>query len=181
MHILQIPGIIFLADARRSGLRGGFCLQPGGQFVGSAYGCIHCGYQFGIFLYAGTVEYFFEVCTLRTNIPDTGYPKVAGISGEVHFCLLVQRRNDAQVTQEPFAFLCAERKFIRPDFCSHMVRWAFVCGHIAARRPERFVKCRIAHPGLQNAVVEVIAVHFCPDDVPVHLLRNRPTGRVYCL
>ena len=55
-----------------------------------------------------------------------------------------------------------------------MVCGAFVGGHVAARQPDGVVEGRVTRPGSQDALVEVVAVHFGADDVPVDLVGNWP-------
>ena len=53
--------------------------------------------------------------------------------------------------------------------------------YIAAIHPYRVVKRGIAYPGLQDTVIEIVAIHFGPDEMPVHLLRARPVGNLEAL
>ena len=58
------------------------------------------------------------------------------------------------------------------------MRWPFVRRHIALRRPHGLVEGRVAHPGLEHAVIEIKSVHLGAHDVPVDLLCDRPPARV---
>jgi hypothetical protein len=54
-----------------------------------------------------------------------------------------------------------------------------VGGDVAAVGPKAFVVGGVAFPGLEDAVVEIKTVHFCPKDHPVCFLGNGPAAGIY--
>ena len=60
-----------------------------------------------------------------------------------------------------------------------MVGWAFMCWYIAAIGVDRLVKSRITRPGLEHALVEVVAIHFCPEDGPIYPLGDGPIAGIH--
>ena len=54
----------------------------------------------------------------------------------------------------------------------------FVRRDVAPVRPDRLVESRIARPRLQHAAIEFVAVHLGANEMPVHLLGNRPVADI---
>ena len=113
------------------------------------------------------------------DVADAGDPQIARIAGQVALRLLHQRRDDAQLRQPGAA---APAALSGKSYCQNSISawcvgpsWP---GTSLRYSPDRVVKRRVARPGLQHAVVEIVAVHLGAHEMPVDLLRNRPVRNI---
>ncbi len=173
VHVLQVPGVVFLADAGRPGLVGRLLFEPRDEFVGGLAGC---GDRLLERSAAGLDG--IERPALPADVADAGDPQVARVAGQVLARLLHQRRDDRQVGDQPLLFLWAQRKIVGPQLGHGVVRRPFVRGNVALVGPDRLVERGVARPRAQHPQVEVVAVHLRADEVPVDLQLDRPAGRV---
>ncbi len=71
-----------------------------------------------------------------------------------------------------------EGEGVGPELGGGVMGRPLVGGYVAAGGPDGLVEGRVARPGPEDAVVEVVAVHLGLDEVPVYPLGHRPAGGV---
>jgi hypothetical protein len=119
-----------------------------------------------------------QICALLLDGADAGHPQIARVAGQVQLRLRKQRRDALQFPGEPGCVGGREREGVLPHLDDRVVRRTFVRGRVALRRPDLGVERRIALPRLEDAQVEVEAVHLGAQQVIVDLLRDRPRLRL---
>ena len=178
MHLLHVPGVIFLADARRPGLRRRLGFKPRNQVIGGGLRRAQRLDQAVARIAADRLLDGVEVTALCANVADAGYPEVARIAGQILLRLAHQWRNDCQVIDHPLFLFFGKRKTVGPQFQYRVMRRAFVRRNVALVGPDRLIVGRVADPWLEHAVIEIEAVHLRANDVPVHLLLDGPAADV---
>ena len=81
-----------------------------------------------------------------------------------------------QFRDQAILFGLRKREFVRPEFRHGVVCRTFMRRNIAARHPDGLIKGRITSPRLEHAMIEIEAIHFSTNDVPINLLLDRPAG-----
>ena len=178
MHVLQVPGVLVLADAGRPGLGRRLLLEPGHEFVGSGLGFGDRPGQPGAGAVARHLQDAVQVAALIPDVADAGNPQIPGVAGEIALCLPHERRNHLEVADHPLFLGGRQREVVGPQLQHRVVRRAFVRRHIALVGPDRLVVGRVANPWHQHAVIEIEAVHLGVHQVPVNLLCDGPAGGV---
>ncbi len=171
--VLQGPGVVLLADARRAGLRRRLAVEPADEVVRRRCRRLDRSLELGTRLRGGLCE-GREVRDLRLHRAGACDPKVVRIAGEVEPRLLEERRNDRDRFRELLLVGVRERKRIHPELHDVVMRRPLVRGRVALLGPDRLVIRRVALPGPQHAKIELHAVEIRAHEGVVDLLVNRP-------
>ncbi len=178
LDVLEIPVVVLDADARRPGLLRQFRLDPGREVVRRLlrFGGVGCEVRR---LPLQFLRERVENAALLADRLRAMEPEVPAVARQVRLRLREQRGNRAEAGADLRRVIGRERKLVAPQLDRALGERPLARRLIGLLVEHRDVEGRIVRPGLEHSVVEVEPVELGADEMPVHLLRNRPGARVH--